>query len=214
MGYLDVLGALQTSLVLAFSTGVVATALGALTANAIVRHDFRFSSVLEGIFMSPLIYPWVVIGLSILLFIDTVDAVFGITITLSFWTLLAGHVLFTLPYPIRTVGASLQNYNYSIEEAAQNLGASELETVWHVTLPMIRPGLVSGFVFVMVLSFNQYIISLFLSDIQTTTMPLLLFNLFYNTTPAQLAAIATLLMSGILLVVFVTEKTVSISEFL
>jgi len=83
-----------------------------------------------------------------------------------------------------------------------------------VTLPLVQPGVLSGLVFTFVLSFNQYIISLFLSGPEIKTMPLVLFSLFYNTSPAQLAAIATLLMGGILTIVLVMEYVAGISEFM
>ncbi|NIC00796.1 ABC transporter permease [Halobacterium sp. R2-5] len=214
LGFLGVEEALLTSLELAIATGVVSTVLGALAAFAIVRYDFKYQTTLETVLISPLIYPWIVVGLSLLLFINRIGTALGVAIELSFWTLLVGHVMFTLPYPIRTIGASLQNYDHSLEEAAQNLGATELESYLRVTVPLIQPGLMSGFVFAFILSFNQYIISLFLSGSETTTMPLVLFSLFYNTAPATLAAIATLLMAGVLTVIFVMEYLFGISDFM
>lgn len=213
-GYLGIESALATSVTLAVATAVVSTVIGGLAAFAIIRYDFKYSTTLETILLSPLIYPWIVVGLALLLLVGKINAVTGLDIKLSFWTLLVGHVMFTLPYPVRTVGASLQNYNLSLEEAARNLGATEAEAYLRVTLPLIRPGVLSGLVFTFVLSFNQYIISLFLSGPQTKTMPLLLFSLFYNTSPAQLAAIATLMMTGILSIVLVTEYVAGISEFM
>lgn len=214
LGFLGVEQALYTSLELAIATGVVSTVLGALAAFAIVRYEFKYQTTLETILISPLIYPWIVVGLSLLLFINRIGTVLGVTIELSFWTLLLGHVMFTLPYPIRTIGASLQNYDLSLEEAAQNLGATELESYFRITVPLIQPGLMSGFVFAFILSFNQYIVSLFLSGPETTTMPLVLFSLFYNTAPATLAAIATLLMGGVLTIIFIMEYLFGISDFM
>jgi len=214
LGFLGVEEALFTSIELAVATGVVSTVLGALAAFAIVRYDFRYQTTLETVLISPLIYPWIVVGLSLLLFINRVGTALGVTIELSFWTLLMGHVMFTLPYPIRTIGASLQNYDHSLEEAAQNLGATELESYLRVTVPLIQPGLMSGFVFAFILSFNQYIVSLFLSGPETTTIPLVLFSMFYNTAPATLAAVATLLMAGVLSVIFVMEYLFGISDFM
>ncbi|WP_336036214.1 ABC transporter permease [Halobacterium yunchengense] len=214
LGFLGVESALYNSLELALATGVVSTVLGALAAFAIVRYDFKYQTTLETILISPLIYPWIVVGLSLLLFLNRLGDILGVAIQMSFWTLLLGHVMFTLPYPIRTIGASLQNYDDSLEEAAQNLGATELESYARITLPLIQPGLMSGFVFAFILSFNQYIVSLFLSGPETTTMPLLLFSLFYNTAPATLAAIATLLMAGVLTVIFVMEYLFGISDFM
>lgn len=214
LGYLGVGNALWESVRLAVATALVSTTIGGLAAFAIVRYDFAYSDTLETILLSPLIYPWIVIGLALLLVVGRLNSMTDLNVTLSFWTLLAGHVMFTLPYPIRTIGASLQNYNLSLEEAAQNLGATELESYLRITLPLIRPGVMSGLVFTFVLSFNQYIISLFLSGSDIKTMPLLLFSLFYNTSPAQLAAIATLLMGGILTIVLVMEHVTGISDFM
>ena len=214
LGFLGVGEALLVSVELAIATGIVSTVLGALAAFAIVRYEFKYQTTLETILISPLIYPWIVVGLSLLLFLNRLGDILGVTIQLGFFTLLVGHVLFTLPYPIRTIGASLQNYDHSLEEAAQNLGATELESYVRITLPLIQPGLVSGFVFAFILSFNQYIVSLFLSGSELTTMPLILFSLFYNTAPATLAAIATLLMTGVLAVIGVVEYLFGISEFM
>lgn len=211
--YLGIEAALYDSLTLAIATAVCSTAIGGLAAFAIVRYDFPFSTTLETILISPLIYPWLVIGLAILLFIGEINSTLGLSIEMSFLTVLLGHVLFTLPYPIRTIGASLQNFPHSVEEAAKNLGATEFDTFVNVTLPIVRPGIISGAIFAFVLSFNQYIISLFLTGSNTKTMPLLLFEMFYNNAPAKLAAIATLLMAGILGLVMLTEKVASISEF-
>lgn len=214
LDFLGVEEALFTSVELAIATGIVSTVLGALAAFAIVRYDFKYQTTLETILISPLIYPWIVVGLSLLLFLNRLGDILGIAIEMNFWTLLLGHVMFTLPYPIRTIGASLQNYDHSLEEAAQNLGATELESYIRITVPLIQPGLMSGFVFAFILSFNQYIVSLFLSGPETTTMPLVLFSLFYNTAPATLAAIATLLMAGVLSVIFVMEYLFGISDFM
>lgn len=211
--YLGIESALYDSITLVIATAVLSTAIGGLAAFAIVRYDFKFSTTLETILISPLIYPWLVIGLAILLFIGEINSALGLSIRMSFATVLLGHILFTLPYPIRTIGASLQNFPHSVEEAAKNLGATELDTFVNVTLPIIRPGIISGAIFAFVLSFNQYIISLFLTGNETKTMPLLLFEMFYNNAPAKLAAIATLLMAGILGLVMITEKVASISEF-
>lgn len=213
LAYLGLGTALWTSLKLAVATGVCSTGLGVLAAFAIVRYDFRYQTILETILISPLIYPWIVIGLSLLILFNRVGTLLSVSVELSFSTLLIGHVIFTLPYPIRTVGASLQNYDLSLEEAARNLGATELESYARVTFPLIQPGLISGFIFAFILSFNQYVISLFLSGPETQTMPLVLFSLFFNSPPATLAAIATLLMAGVLTIIFAMEYLFGISEF-
>lgn len=212
VGFLGVTDALAVSIRLAVATAIISTAIGGLAAFGLVRSDLESSALLETLFLSPLIYPWILVGFAILLFIGQLDAQAGVRISLSFWTLLLGHILITLPFTIRTTTASLQNFNHSLEEAAQDLGATELETYAFVTLPLIKPGLISGMVFAFVLSFNQYIVSLFLSG--PSTLPLRLFDLFFNTPPQQLAAIGTLLMIGTLAVIAVVEYAVGISRYM
>ncbi|MFP9060393.1 ABC transporter permease [Natrialbaceae archaeon A-chndr2] len=214
VGYLGLGDALTTSLQVAIATAIIATAIGGLAAFGLVRSDLESSATLETLFLSPLIYPWMLVGFAILLVIGRIRTDLGVQIPLSFWTLLLGHVIITLPFTIRTTTASLQNFDHTLEEAAQDLGATEVETFRYITLPLVKPGLVSGAMFAFVLSFNQYIVSLFLAGPQSQTLPLRLFNLFFNTPPQQIAAIGTLLMVGTLVLVAIAEYTVGISEYM
>ena len=212
--YLNIGDAIFNSVTLALTTTLVAVFIGGMAAFAIVRYDFRLSTTLETVLISPLVYPWLLMAIGILMFISELSSTFGITIQLSFWTLLAGHVLFTFPYAIRTIGASLQNYNEHLDEAAQNLGGTKLDTLLYVTLPLIRPGILSGAVLVFILSFNQYIISLFLSGAETQTVPLLMFNLIWTANPPELATVGVLFMIGTMTIVMITEYVAGLSEYL
>lgn len=214
VGYLNIGEAIYTSVFLAILTTIISTFIGGMAAFAIVRYDFRFSTTLETFLISPLVYPWLLMAIGILMFISDLSESFGIRITLSFWTLLAGHVLFTFPYPIRTIGASLQNYDDALDEASRNLGGTKLDTLVYITLPIIRPGILSGSVLVFILSFNQYIISLFLSGGSIQTVPLVLFNFIWNANPPELAAVGTLFMLGTMTIVIATEYVAGMAEYL
>jgi putative spermidine/putrescine transport system permease protein len=211
---LGLVHALSVSLQVAIGTVIVTVLLGGLAAFSIARYDFKYSTSLETLFLSPLIYPWLVTGFAILLIIGSLNSTLGLGIRTSVWTLLAGHSIIMLPYPVRTILASLQNFDRTLEEAAMDLGATELTTYLRITLPLIKPGLVSGAIFAFILSFNQYIVSLFLSGSNTQTVPLRLFNLFYDSPPQLLAALGTVLMCGILLVVVFAERGFGISEYM
>lgn len=214
VGYLKIGEAITVSITLAIATTIISTIIGGMAAFAVVRYDFRLSTTLETFLISPLVYPWLLMAISILMLIAELSEAAGIRLTLSFWTLLAGHVLFTFPYPIRTIGASLQNYDDELDEAAQNLGGTKLDTLMYVTLPLIRPGILSGAVLVFILSFNQYIISLFLSSGSTKTVPLVLFNFIWNANPPELAAVGTLFMLGTMAIVMATEYFAGMAEYL
>lgn len=212
--YFNIVEALVTSTAIAICTAVVATVLGGLAAFAIVRRDFAYDTALQTLLTSPLIYPWLIIGLGILLLIAELNAKMGFSIEMSFWTVLVGHITFAVPYPIRTIGASLENYDRSLDEAARNLGATELSTHLNITLPIIKPGIISGLVLVFILSFNMYIITLFLKGASVKTVPILIFSMFRVLSPVEISVLATILMAIQLTLIFVTEVTVGISDFL
>lgn len=205
---------LISSLEVAIATTVISTVIGGLAAYAVVQKDFRYSSALETALVSPLVYPWLLMAIAILMALNYVSDVTGLRFSMSIWTLLAGHVLFTFPYPIRTIGAGLQNYNEELDEAARNLGATRLDTVRNVTLPLLRPGILSGAAFVFILSFNQYIISLFLSGTSIQTVPLLMFNLIKAQSPPQIAVLGTLLMAGMVVLTVIVEYVAGMSRYI
>ncbi|MBP2252498.1 putative spermidine/putrescine transport system permease protein [Halarchaeum solikamskense] len=205
---------LIASLKIAVVTTILSLLIGGLAAYAIVRKEFSYSSLLETVLISPLVYPWLLMSLAILMTASYLSGAFDVRISMSFWTLLAGHVLFTFPYPIRTIGAGLQNYDDELDEAARNLGATRLDTVWNVTLPLLRPGIISGAAFVFILSFNQYIISLFLSGTSIQTVPLLMFNLIKAQSPPQIAVLGTMLMAGMVALTIVVEYVAGMSRYI
>lgn len=212
--YFSIVEAAITSTLIALTTAVITTVIGSLAAFAIVRREFRFDTTLQTLLISPLVYPWLIIGLGILLFISEIQSALGISIKMSFWTVLVGHITFAIPYPIRTIGASLENYDESLDEAARNLGATEIGTYRRITFPLIKPGVISGMVLVLILSFNQYIITLFLKGASVKTVPILIFSMFRVLSPAEIAVLATILMVAQLFLVFVTEVTVGITDYL
>jgi ABC-type spermidine/putrescine transport system, permease component II len=108
--------ALSVSLGVAAVVAILSTVVGGLAAFGLVRYEFRYQASIEAFFLSPLIYPWIVVGIALLLAFSAVG------IDTSFWTLVAGHTVAVLPYPIRMIASNLHNFNVSLEEAAANLG--------------------------------------------------------------------------------------------
>ncbi|RQH00091.1 ABC transporter permease [Natrarchaeobius oligotrophus] len=206
--------ALIASTALALATAVASTIIGGLAAFGIVRYDFKYSTTLQTILISPLVFPWLLIGLGILLLVSRIQSTFGIIIESSFWILFMGHLAFSVPYAIRTIGASLENYNHSLDEAARDLGATELQTYLKITLPIIKPGIISGLIIIFILSFNMYIISLFLMGPEIDLVPIAMYNLFRIVPPAEIAAIASVLMLAQIVLVVLAEVFFGISDYL
>lgn len=192
------------SLVLAISATAIGMPLALLSALALVRCEFRGRDVIQTILLAPLFVPAVVVSLAILITMSR----FGLReVTLR---LVAAHVLITLPYLVRAMMASLTRLDPMLEEAARTLGASPLRSFWHVTLPLIRSGVLAGMLFALLVSFDNVSMSLFLTTARSNTLPLAVMNYVeYNFDPS-IAAISTMLVLFSLATALVLERAVGV----
>lgn len=146
-------------------TTVLATVVGTGAALAIQRARFRLRSVLTGLILSPMILPHIVLAISIY-------AVFArLKLIGSIWGLAAVYTVLATPFVYLNVSAALQSLEPALEQAAMSLGATRWQALWHVTLPLIRPGIVSGALLAMILAFDEVVIALFISGTTAVTLP-------------------------------------------
>ena len=199
----DLARSLKNSVILAIVSTLISVALGTLLAIALVRHKFRGRGTADFFVFLPMATPEVVLGASALgLFL-----VAGVNT--GFLTLVLVHVMFTISYVVVTVKARLQGMDPHIEEAARDLGASEVQAFFRVTLPTIAPGVVSAAVLAAALSVDDYVVSSFTSG-QTQTFPLFIFGATKQGVPPEVNVLATMLLLGILLMLglnFGVQKT-------
>lgn len=189
------------SLLVAGAAGVLSAILGVLTAMGIVRGRLPFSSFIRAYFNAPMQIPFVVTGIVFLQFYYLCYGIFGARLIGSIWGLLGVHVFITLPYVVGTVGAVLERFEPSVEEAALTLGASPWSTFCRVTLPIIRPGIVAGVLYAFVVSFGDVPASMFIVSESTTTLPVQLFHaLEFDYTPALLALSSVVVVGSVLLI--------------
>lgn len=194
-------GALKTSLALGAASAAVATLIGVPASLALVRYRFPGREFLNSLFLAPILFPGVVLGIALLVYYSKLGFI-G-----SFAGLVFAHVLVTVPYVIRTVSANLYGVDEALEEASQNLGAGKLQTFLQITLPLIRPGLVAGIVFAFIMSFDELIIALFVAGPRMTTLPVRIFNfLEYNSDPTIAAISTVLLVVTLLVAVFIPQE--------
>lgn len=184
------------SLRLATVVTLLSVALGAAAAIAITRHAVPGSEALTGFFLSPLVVPTILLGVGLLMASSRLAGGPG------FWTLVAGHVVVTLPYVVRTVAAVLARADRSVEEAARTMGAPWWRRYWHVVLPQARPGIAAGAFFAFNVSFDEAVVALFLRAPGTETLPLLIYSKLEFSPDPSVAAAATLmiLMTALLMV--------------
>ena len=203
----DFMGAFKLSVALAVLTVIAATVIGTLAAIALVRGRVPGAAFLAALFLSPLMLPAILTGLALFQFYVLID------VGRPFWGLLIGHIVIAIPYVIRTTVAVLANFDRSLEEAARNLGASELTTFREITLPLIRPGVIAGAIFAFVISFDQFPISLFLVNPGQETLPITMFNYLRYDFDPTIAAASTVSIVLSIAVVLLLERTVGLQEY-
>jgi spermidine/putrescine transport system permease protein len=162
--------AFSNSTIVALSSALVATVIGTLGAVAVNWYKFRLRSYLRTITFLPMILPEIIIGVSLLVFFS------GIGLRLSLFTVFVAHVSFNLPFVFLLVLARLEEFDFSIIEAARDLGASETQTLFMVILPISMPGIVSGFLTAVTLSLEDFVITFFVTGPGATTLPLYVYS--------------------------------------
>jgi putative spermidine/putrescine transport system permease protein len=179
------LSAFFFSFKLALMTMIVSTILGTAAALFLSRSRFFGRNAMRAFFLSPVVLPGVVIGFALFAFYISTD----IGLTRTIWGLWIGHILYSTPYVIGTVGAALASYDVSLDEAARSLGASPWRTFRKVTFPNISQGIQAGSIFAFIVSFGQFEVSLFLSAPNTEPLPIAMYNsLRYKFDPSAAAA--------------------------
>jgi putative spermidine/putrescine transport system permease protein len=205
--YPDFVSAFWLSVVLAAATTAVATVVGTLGAFALVRHRFPGRALLSALVMAPLALPGLVTGIALLQFFSLLGT------EPSFWRLLIGHVVVTVAYVVRSVGAVLVGFDRSLEEAARGLGAGAFAVTRLITLPLIKPGVVAGAIFAFILSFDNVVVSIFLTTPRLVPLPIQIYNYVESSARPIVASVSTLQIAVILVLVLVAERLVGLSRY-
>jgi putative spermidine/putrescine transport system permease protein len=197
---------LGLSFFLAFTATGLALLSGIPAAYALSRSTYRTNRFLRSFFLSPAFIPGIVIGYALFRFIV-------IRVNLSVFTgLLLGHFLVVLPYIIRVVGASLEQFDYSIEEAACSLGCHRLKAFFLVVLPNIGSGIMAAFTLAFINSFNNIPVSMFLGGPGVSTLPVTLLNHIEYSYDPSVSAISVLLIGITMGIILIAERTIGIGR--
>jgi len=172
----EMLSGLWLSLKIAFFTACGAVVLGTLAAYALVKYRrFTGRTLFSGMVTAPLVMPEVVVGLSLLLMLVSVQRALGFP-ERGMLTIWIGHLLLGTAYATVVIQSRLKDLNPQLEEAAMDLGARPHQVFWLVTLPMIAQSLVSAWLLTFTISLDDVVLSAFLSGPGSTTMPLVIFS--------------------------------------
>lgn len=200
------MSSLRLSFVLALYATVLALAVGIPASYALSKTHFRRNAFLRSFFLSPTFVPGVVVGYALFQFL-----VIKLRMPV-FAGLLTGHFLTTLPYIIRVVGASLEQFDFSIEEVAWSLGCDKKQAFMKVVLPNIASGIVAAFTLAFINSFNNIPVSMFLTGPGVSTLPTTLMNYIEYSYDPSVSAISVLLMLATIVLMFVVERTLGIGS--
>lgn len=201
-----------TSLQVAALATCIGVPLGTAAAYAIVRGRLPGASAMSTLLLAPLAVPAVVAGTALYMFYLRAEFWLDRDIAATLESLVAAHVLLTIPWTVRLVTASLQGLDRSAEEAAANLGARPFTVFRRVTLPAMRSGIIAACLFSFIQSFENLELSLLLVGPGRTTLPVAMLNYLEFRVDPTLAAVATVQILGVAVLMLVTDRFVSIAR--
>ena len=208
----ELLAALWLSLKIAFFTACGSVVLGTLAAFALVKYKrFTGRTLFSGMVNAPLVMPEVVVGLSLLLMLVSMQRALGFP-ERGMGTILLGHVLLGMAYAAVVVQSRLQDLNPQLEEAAMDLGARPYQVFWLVTLPMISQSLLSAWLLTFTISLDDVVLSAFLSGPGSTTMPLVIFSRARLGLNPSVNAVATITVAVVAVGVFAASYYIAHKE--
>jgi len=180
--------AVINTLIVAGISTVISTILGAFLGLALSRFKWRGKSFYDSWIHLPIIIPEICMGVAMMAFFHTVN------ISLGLFTITVSHIAFTIPFVAIVIRARMAGFDFSLEEASRDLGASQFQTFMHVTLPYMVPGIIAGALLAMTLSLDDFVITFFTSGPGSTTLPVKIFSMIrFNVSPEVNAASTVLI---------------------
>lgn len=197
----ELLDAARNSLLVGLIATVVSTVIGTLTALAMDRYRFKLRTTFDANLYLPIVIPEIVMGISLLLFFNQalfpfLQNIFGIRLSTGLHTITLSHIAFDIPFVYVIVRARLADFNRTLEEAAQDLGADEWKTFQRITLPLLMPGIIGGALMAFTLSLDDYLITVFTKGTLKQTMPLYIYSLVRRGVTPEINALSSVLLLG------------------
>ncbi|WP_034299204.1 ABC transporter permease [Herbaspirillum sp. RV1423] len=187
--YPDFVSSFWNSLWLGLSAATISTVIAVPAGMALIRYPMRWSGVLQGLFLSPLIIPHLVLGVALLRLLTLIGGA-G-----SFGWLILAHALVVTPYTMRLVMSALIGFDRSAEHAALSLGASKTTVFLRITLPMILPGITGGWLLAFINSFDEVTMSIFVTSPSTVTLPVRMYMYATESIDPMMAAVSALMVA-------------------
>lgn len=196
--------ALWLSLQIALVSTIIALVLGTCAAIGIVRGRIPGADAVATALVSPLMMPGLVLGIAMLQYFRAI----GFTATWS--GLLLAHLIVTLPYVARTMIAGMARFDFTIIEAARTLGCTYPSAILRVMVPALAPSFLTAGLFSFLASFDNYPVSIFLTDVRNKTLPIKMLQYIEEAPDPTLAALSTLILLATVVLLFVSDRVVGL----
>lgn len=189
--------ALGNSILLGVLSCLFAAVIGTLGAIGMARVHFKTKGMMEYMSTIPMIVPEIILAMAFMAFFSTLGLPFGMV------TLVIAHTAFCIPYVFMMVKARLVGIDKSLEEAARDLGASPARTFWDITLPLIMPAVLSGCILAFAMSFDDVVISLFVTGPTLSTLPIKVYTQLKTGVTPEINALCTVILLVVIIGLFV-----------
>ncbi|MFE3835763.1 ABC transporter permease [Pseudogemmobacter sonorensis] len=191
--------ALRTSLVISLSTAVIATSLGVLAARAVTRYRWPGKPGVMGLILVPLVLPEIIVAMSMLIVLN------WMAVPLSWITVIFGHVLMCMPFAVTIMTSAFQSLDGSLEEAALDLGETQLSAFRLIALPLVMPGMISSFLISFTISIDEYIIASFIAGNDTVLSTYIYGQFRFPAKVPMVLALGTCLVTASVIILMIAE---------
>jgi len=196
----DILNGLRASMIVGVTSTIVSAIFGTLIALALARHKFKGRTTLEAFLYVPLVTPEIVTGISLLILFVLLGFPLGLT------TITIAHIAFCISFVVVVVLARLQGMDQHLEEAALTLGADEITTFWKITVPQLWPGIISGALLAFTMSFDDFVITSFVSGVGSSTLPIVVYGMVRKNIEPSINAISTIILVATSVLIYLADR--------
>lgn len=202
----EILAAVRNTFLVAIITTVVATIIGTLGAIGIEQYRSKRKSLVLGMNQIPVINPDIVMAVGLMVLYRSLNLEFG------YLTLILAHIAFTVPYVVLSVLPKLKQMPRALPEAAMDLGATPIQTLWQVIIPYIKPGIISGALMAFTLSIDDFVISFFTTGNGVETISTLVFSMARRGINPKINALSAIIFGTMLILMLIMNLKTERSE--
>jgi spermidine/putrescine transport system permease protein len=196
----EIWASLEKTLLIAFTATSLSVVIGTLAAFALHQYKSWIQNLHYTLIYVPLVVPEVLMGMGLLLFFVSIGLKLGL------FTIFLAHVMFCISYVTMVVLSRLQDFDYGLIEAAQDLGASRWEATRRILLPLLMPGIAAGGLLAFTLSIDDFVISFFVAGPGSTTLPIRIYSMIKHGSPTLINALSTILLTVTFIFIWLSQR--------